>query len=507
MSRLEAGLLCLGLVLFLALRLPWIGHGIGWDEALNLCTTRALFAGGNDPYAAWFWRHPPLLNVLLLLLAPLREGFSDRAQLLVLGIWALAAVVLYLLNRRAFGPATALLAMGLLAVMPGARFFDVWIKQEPLLVLFGLLALLAQAVGRPVLCGCFLGLAFLSKELALFFACAVLGLGLLEPPRRGRLRDLAAVALVTAAIAGWWYLWFSRSTRQYLAFATGAAVADLTETRDFAQPWYYFFRALPLDLGWPGIVLLVAGLGRFGWMVRKCRRPSADPPRPLAWWPLVLAGPAWLLLSMSTGKAPWFLMSLYPALATLQAVGVIGVVTAWRARGTRVAAGLLAGLLAAGVYRAGGGEYDAWVARRLPPGLQHAVSGSREAAMLLNELQQPGENVLLTTYYFYPDADFVCPILVSYLKPMPVLLRRHSISAAQVAAEVRAYDIRWVLAAPDPESHGPAFVREMAQRWRRRPFLCGSGILLYRTGPPDPAPSRPPDASGVPGPAGTPVPD
>jgi len=484
-SPYEAGVFCLCLILYLALRVPWIGHAIGWDEALNLCTTRALFAGGYDAYSVWFWRHPPLFNLTLLLLEPLRSGFIERAQVLALGTWALAVVILYLLNRRAFGPLTALLATVALAVMPSARFFDVWVKQEPLLVLFGLLAILAQTARRPAICGLFLGLAFLGKELALFFALAILCLWLLEAPGKRRIRDLATVSLLTLAVAGWWYLFFSSSIRQFVAFATGAPVSDLTETRSFTEPWDYFLRALPADFGWPGVLLAVVGLGCFGQMAWSCRGKPDARPLPVTWWPLALLLPAWLILTVSRGKAPWFLMSLYPALATLQAVGAVGLVSWFSARSAKVACVLLVTGLLAGASLGGGGDYDAFLSRRLPRRFQHATTGSREAAMLLNELRQPDEKVLITTYYFYSDSEFLCPILVSYLKPMPVLVRRHDITPEQLMAETRTYNIQWALVAPDPSRNGVEFVREMAQHWQRRPLMCGGGILLYRTAQPD----------------------
>ena len=480
-SPLEAGVFCLCLILYLALRVPWIGHGVGWDEALNLCTTRAFFAGGTDAYSEWFWRHPPLFNLALLFLEPLRYGFIERAQTLVLGIWALAVVVLYVLNRRAFGPLTALLAIAALAVMPGARFFDVWIKQEPLLVLFGLLALLAQTARRPVFAGLFLGLAFLCKEFVLFFAMAIFVLWLAEERKTRRWRDLFTVVFVALAIAGWWYLCFSSSIREFFAFATGAPVSDLAEARSFTEPWDYFFRALPLDLGWPGILLLVAGLGCFGKMAWSCRRKPDAKPLPVTWWPLALLLTAWLILSIARGKAAWFLMSLYPALATVQAVGAAGVVTWLSSKPAKTACILLVAGLLAGATLGGGGEYDVFLARRLPRRFQHATTGSREAAMLLNELWRPGDNVLITTYYFYPDSNFLCPILLSYLRPMPIFVRRHDIMPKQMMTEARTDNIQWALVAPDPARNGVEFVREMAQRWGRRPMICVGGILLYHT--------------------------
>src|SRR5688572_4124292 len=75
--------------LFIVLRARWVGHLLVWDEAMALCTARSFTAGADDPFAAWFWRHPPLHSVLLLALSPLKPGFAERAEVLSITIAAI----------------------------------------------------------------------------------------------------------------------------------------------------------------------------------------------------------------------------------------------------------------------------------------------------------------------------------------------------------------------------------------------------------------------------------
>src|SRR5688572_12926435 len=94
--------------LFIVLRARWVGHLLVWDEAMALCTARSFIAGAVDPFAAWFWRHPPLHSVLLLALSPLQPGFAERAEILSIGVAVINQLLLFQLNRRVFGAPVAL---------------------------------------------------------------------------------------------------------------------------------------------------------------------------------------------------------------------------------------------------------------------------------------------------------------------------------------------------------------------------------------------------------------
>ena len=198
-------------VLFAALRIPWIGHLLTFDEASNLCGVRSFVGGGLDYWTRWFWHHPPMFGALLLLAKPLEAGFAERAEWLMLGVSALNLLMLFVLTRSTLGSGPALWTAFCYAVMPAARCYDLWLKQDSLAVLFGLLALYGFQKKRLYYSGLALGLAFLAKEVAMFYAAGIAAVWFLQAPRNRRLRDLLTVALVSVAASAWWYLFFSVS--------------------------------------------------------------------------------------------------------------------------------------------------------------------------------------------------------------------------------------------------------------------------------------------------------
>ncbi|MCK5849976.1 MAG: hypothetical protein KAH23_03600, partial [Kiritimatiellae bacterium] len=117
------------LLIFVALRARWIGHLLTWDEAMNLCAVRALATYSHDHFSNWFWRHPPLFPMLMLLLHPLKQGFAERTEIMCIVIGIINLSMLYLLNKKIYGKLAALLSSFFLAIMPGSVFFDVWIKR------------------------------------------------------------------------------------------------------------------------------------------------------------------------------------------------------------------------------------------------------------------------------------------------------------------------------------------------------------------------------------------
>src|ERR1051325_2963756 len=172
LSPIHWTLLFLAAALFFALRCRWVGHLIVWDEAMTLCTVRAFAARAHDPFSDWFWRHPPFYTLWLLFLQPLKMGFAERAEFLSICFGAINQLMMFFLNRRIFGINVAVWAALLLAVMPGAIFFDVWIKQDQPVASFGLLALIFLHARLPLYAGVALGLALLCKETAIFYVIA-----------------------------------------------------------------------------------------------------------------------------------------------------------------------------------------------------------------------------------------------------------------------------------------------------------------------------------------------
>ncbi len=250
---------------FVALRARGVGHLLMWDEAMDLASVRAWVTSSRDAFSNAFWAHPPLFPLLLARLAPLRTGFAERAEGLSIAVQAVNLFLLFVLNRRLFGSAIALLACAALAGLPGAVFFDAWIKRDHLVVTFGLLALLALDRRRGLMAGVLLGFALLAKESALFYLAAVLVLVPLAFKRGERVKNAAAILATAAATSVWWYVLFSTFSGTYLRFALGRDPG----LSGWNQPWTYYLERTWLDVGPVALAVLAAGLGT--WVVARWR--------------------------------------------------------------------------------------------------------------------------------------------------------------------------------------------------------------------------------------------
>ena len=480
--------------LFVALRARWIGHLLFWDEAMHLLTTRALYGGGTDGYSPWFWRHPPLLGVLSLLLEPLRAGYAERAEWLTLALGTAGLIPLFLLNRRAFGPGVALASLGFLAVMPGAVFYGTWIKEEPVVILGGLTALLCFDRRRYWLAGLALGAAFLGKELAIFYALAVAALWWLRSPHERHWRDLAATAAATALTAGWWFVCFSVTLRHFWHLTTGSVQGEST---DWARPWSFYLAKLPGDLGWAGLALLVAGAVLAGVLLlgrgrQRQAPPSADtgvrpPGAPLSAWPLALLLPGFAVITVVRLKAPWFIVTLYPAIATLQGLVLVSLLRAlyrWLPERPR-----LAGLLGAGATAAViliflpprlADSYEA-LAERQEHNLLTGSQTSAVAARVMNTLVQDDDRVLLTPMHYWRLTEVVpCPIFTYYFRPVAVVVRPFDLTYADFVDTVRKYQIHWAMLSPPPDPGVRELLNPIVQRLGLRPVF-NAGVCVFHT--------------------------
>jgi 4-amino-4-deoxy-L-arabinose transferase-like glycosyltransferase len=258
-------------VLFLVLRLRWVGHLLTWDEAYNLCTVRTFVSGGEDFASDWFWRHPPLFCLLMMLVSPLSPGFAERVEILAIFVGLANLALLFVLNRQAFDTTTALWSVFLLSILPGSMFFDVWVKRDHLATTFGLIALILLFRKHSLYAGVSLGLALLCKESAAFFVIAALVLWGLGATGRRKISDCIALVAFTFLSCSWWYLVVKSKlhpmdtsqaapflhvlfagVKEHLQFAGG-------EQSIWVMPWYDYFSKLPFLIGIPG--LLLAGVG------------------------------------------------------------------------------------------------------------------------------------------------------------------------------------------------------------------------------------------------------
>ncbi len=457
---------CLGL--FLLLRLAWRGHLLVWDEAMTVCTLRFRLGSFSD----WFWRRPPLYSVLLMLVHPLQAGFVGRAELVSIGISAAGLLALFGLNRRVFGAEVALWSCFALAVMPGAMLFDVWLKQDGLAGLFGLLAIWLFVEKRYAISALCLGLGALSKELIVFYGLAIAVLWILHPKGERSLRQVALLAVIPLLVAGWWYVWFSNSVGKVLSFVSDAGGV---ETAGWARPWYYFLQKTPLDLGWHGVALTFVGIAA---LVRAGMRRRWD----AAVWPLALLLSAYAVLMAVKGKTPWFTAILLPAFATLEAAGLQALVDSARRVGPRFASRAVAVVVAA-VFAivASGRDYEEDLKRQDYP-FWWGAQASREAALTLNGLVTGEERALITSmYYWATPREVACPIFVCYLKDIPHVVRKGGIRFDAVTNDVRKYNLDWVMLSPDPDTAEEAILEPFRKTFGLSPITLSGSYIFHTT--------------------------
>ena len=485
-------------LLFVAFRIPWIGHLLTFDEASNLCGVRAFAGGGLDYWSKWFWHHPPMFSALLLMARPLDAGFAERAEWLMIGVSALNLIMLFILTRATLGPGPALWTAFCFAVMPVARCYDLWLKQDSLVVLFGLLAIYAFQKKRFLYSGLALGLAFLAKEMAMFYAAGVAILWFLQAPRDRRFRDLLTVALVSVAASAWWYLLFSVSIKYFLAFAINSST-QWTDVDNWAQPWYYFLQKLPVDLGYHGVLLCLAGLLALGLDFRRrfARKPWAertlDDIMPVWFLAVLLIG--YILFSVSRGKAAWFTGTLYPLLAAPQGLGMYTVLRLledemrkFTARHPRLAPAwprVISGAAAAAwvmhiVVGGWSADYEGYL-RKQHYWMWWGANNSRDAAWMMNRVVRRGERVLITPmYYWVRPRPEPCAIFVYYLNPMPIILRRVNTPLDSLIADIRKHQIDWIMISQCPGVGEKTLIRSFGQRYGLNPIAL-RGACIFKT--------------------------
>jgi len=465
-------LLGLCLALFVALRIVWIGHLLTWDEAMTLCTVRSFVSGGEDYFSNWLWRHPPLFPLLMSLLSPLKTGFAERVEVLAIALGAVNLLILFHLNRRLFGIPVALASVFFLAVMPGAVFFDVWVKTDHPVNTFGLLAIILLLANRTFYAGLSLGLAFLFKETAVFYAGVIGLLWMCGVTGRRRFSDLFAITCVPLVTCGWWYLMVTLQPNQDIS-AGGPPPGILDHiwlafggNPLWVKPWNYYVGQLFANLGWLGGLLSLGGLAALIWRARIFFMAGPVPGEPFlfrGWlWPVLLAVPSIVLLSLLPGKVPWIVIVLLPALATLQAVAAAALVaeihrrltshpavTPVMSRSIAAGAALVMGLLC--LTAVFGRDYES-VLRKIDAGQAYGASCSREAARIMNRLVKDDERVLLTSFHYWQGIQPGDPCAVFayyYERRGGVILRSHKASFEDLLKDIRKYELDWALLSPE----------------------------------------------------------
>ena len=505
-------------LVYAALRARWIGHLLTWDEAMNLCSVRALATCSHDHFSNWFWRHPPFLSVLTLLLNPLEESFARRVEIMCIVIGILNLGLLFALNRKVFGTVTALLSIYFLSVMPGSAFFDVWIKRDHTVTTFGLTALLLLVSRKPLYAGLSLGLAFLSKETAVFYAVTAVLLWFCGVPGRRKLKDLMALTITPAATAGWWYHLESispvsgriESVSGFLdriagSFAQHARLAVSTES-GWNRPWNYYLGLLDHHLNAVGIVLAILGAATLAVqaiLIRKRSKSSLSLPghgagkeaigAMASFWPLLALVPSYTILSILPSKVPWVTITLFPAWATLQAVfagAIVGKIisnpaslsTAGQKILPRIGSAAAGVLVFAALFLACRLDYDRLL-ELTAPGQKRGAEWSLEAAQAMNAVTRPEHRVLLTSFYYWKNIlpGQACPVFAHYYRGgAEILMRPHQAAFEQLHNDLIEYDIDWALLSPLPGRHEHEIFGGFVEQLKLQPIKL-SRAWLFRT--------------------------
>lgn len=455
----------LSTLLFLLFRLRWIGHLLVWDEAMDLCSVRSLASCGDDFFSGWFWRHPPVFNVLLLALRPLQAGFAERAELLAVAIGTINMALLFAVNSRIFNRTVALWSIFLLAVAPGSAFFDVWVKTDHPVTTFGLLAILLAANRHVLYAGLCLGLALLSKETGIFYAGAVALIWLSGGAGQRNPRNLVVLVLAPILTAGWWFVLVAMrpgGPAMLQDFLKGGIMEHVRfafrSDTGWQNAWHFYFSQLPHLLGVAGLVL---GLLGAAFLVRAHlarRGATAATPGVATLWPLFLLVPSYLLLAVLPNKVPWVPAVLFPGWVTLQAVAVAACMAlimnsdlAGSLRQT-LSRGFAAWMTVLLCISAVDLHYEDFL-RKVDFGQWRGASISRQTALGMNNMIKDTDRVLITTFHYWKGLapGSPCAVFTYYFQRRPeILMRPNSMDCNSLVRDIKRHDIDWALLSPDP---------------------------------------------------------
>ena len=205
--------------------------------------------------------------------------------------------------------------------------------------------------------GLSLGLAFLTKQPALFFLAVptawMVGVALVKQ-HWGRLAQLVAAFAVSLLVWGPWYRanWLLMLTAGKRATIDSAAIEGDPPLNTLAA-WTFYLTHLPRFVSWPLLLVPIAGLltyavgrvvtGRsLGERLRIDKRIAW---REARWLGLFLVG-GYLLSSLNVNKDARYILPLVPVLAVVLAAGLVALGRKGWGRHLRWATAIAAGLLA-----------------------------------------------------------------------------------------------------------------------------------------------------------------
>ena len=226
----------------------WALGRAGWANAFysaavqaGTVSGKAMFFGSSDGANSITVDKPPA-SLWVMEVSTRLFGVNTWAMLVPQALLGVASVaLLYATVRRRFGAGAGLLAGLLLAVTPVAAMMFRFNNPDALLVLLMIAAtwamLRAVEDGRwrwLVACGAFVGLGFLTKQLAVMLIVPGLALTYLVagPPKAGkRVAQLFAAGAAMVVAAGWWLLTvelWPAASRPWIGGSQNNSILELT---------------------------------------------------------------------------------------------------------------------------------------------------------------------------------------------------------------------------------------------------------------------------------------
>ena len=435
-------------VSFALIRLKTLGHLLMWDEAWNILSLRAFLAEAvRDPFY-WYYRfHPPLYMFFAKFLDPFGDNFAVRAEALSLLFSYGTFVTVYLLSYRIGGWRYAWLSGLILCFMPVSLGYDSWVKRDSLAMFMGYLSLLLLTDKRFLLSAVALGLAFLSKESALFF-CLPAAFMIFTSGGKKKILILLMFLAVVAAMTAWWYIPLSNLTKNVNAFYLSQ---DHYGKMWIHSPLYYIKKLLP-DTGIGGIILFAAGLVFMPYFSMVKRRSEIA-------LPVIMFLSVYVPISLFiTTKTPWLSYSAAPAIAMTAAGGALFIFG--RTYFSRIIRYLLFIVLALVVFTGVTFSYPAYHMKTYPNGWPGAQA-SRELAEYLNKHMKDDDRLMITDFAYWRMPT--CPIFIYYWKPHQVMVVKGTKTAATILKSMKEHKVSWFVVAdsPDPAYNYHALVKKM----------------------------------------------
>jgi len=301
------------LVLSLVLMLRSYNHILSFDEAWNAVTVSASVAGKtSDIFFFNFYRHPPLYLGLSIIYAHLAGDGVSFMKLISMLSGLGTIIVLFFTLKNSLGKRAASFGSFLLATMPVFLIFSTWVKQDALALFLASLFIYFFLKERYECAGIFLGLALLTKEIAIF---ALLGAGaycLLNYSGK-KIAGFFRSTLIGFLVCFWWFLFFSKTVGEFTKFFLGTSPVNAM----FKRPWSYYIVRLPADFSYGTVLLVILGCA---FLIKKSHNRESSVNE------LVLLAALWAfleiaILTLSAGKPLWMIHSASFPLAILGGFG------------------------------------------------------------------------------------------------------------------------------------------------------------------------------------------